>query len=35
LLELFAGEEVNPALRPLDTDVLTAVERELTLRGYS
>ncbi len=37
LLALFEGEkvEIDPALRPLDTDVLTAVEQELTLRGYS
>jgi site-specific recombinase XerD len=37
LLALFEGErvEIDPALRPLDTDVVTAVEQELTLRGYS
>ena len=37
LLALFAGEEVEVdlTLRPLDTNVVTAVEQELTLRGYS
>ncbi len=36
LLALFEGEkvELDPALQSLDTDVLMAVEQELTLRGY-